>query len=235
MIVGVKKNEAYTFGMVLIDSADNLSIKTNPTLATGDYKISKDGGAFANLATLPTVSPAAGNQVEVVLSATEMDADNIMIQAIDVAGAEWNDNFFSITTQANSNADIKTDTVSIETKVDTIAADVVNIDGDAMRGTNSAALATALVTHDGKLDTVDTNVDTLNTDVTELLGLQLKNIFIDNTVYDGNGNLTSARFRVYDTKTNATAHGATGLLVTYTSTGTFTGDNMDDFLNVREP
>lgn len=43
--------------------------------------------------------------------------------------------------------------------LDIIAADVVNIDGAAMRGTNSAATATALTTHDGKLNTVltDTN------------------------------------------------------------------------------
>ena len=38
---------------------DEVGFQTNPTLATGDAKISKDGGALANLATLPAVTPAA--------------------------------------------------------------------------------------------------------------------------------------------------------------------------------
>jgi hypothetical protein len=35
--------------------------QTNPTLASGDVKISIDGGAFANLGTLPDVEPNAGS------------------------------------------------------------------------------------------------------------------------------------------------------------------------------
>lgn len=45
--------------------------------------------------------------------------------------------------------------------IDAMAGDVVNLDGAAMRGTDNAATASALSTHDGKLDTVDTNIDTL--------------------------------------------------------------------------
>ncbi len=87
----LKKNTAYTFYLTLADSASPSSFKANPTIAIGDFKISKDGGAFVNLATLPVVEPASSVMVKVSLSATEMDADKVNVVGIDVAGAEWND------------------------------------------------------------------------------------------------------------------------------------------------
>lgn len=68
------------------------SFKANPTIAAGDFKISKDGGALANLTTLPSVEPAVSIWVKVTLSATEMTADNVSVQAIDqTATKEWAD------------------------------------------------------------------------------------------------------------------------------------------------
>jgi hypothetical protein len=62
----------------------------NPTLASGDAKISKDGGAFANLATLPDALPAAGRQVRIQLSAAETQCKIGFIEFIDqTATAEW--------------------------------------------------------------------------------------------------------------------------------------------------
>jgi len=82
------KNSAYIFRCVLFAQADN-QIKSNPTLAAGDWKVSIDGGAFANLATLPDVDPDSSVQVKVSLSADEMNGDEIMVTAIDAAGTEW--------------------------------------------------------------------------------------------------------------------------------------------------
>jgi hypothetical protein len=48
---------------------------------------------------------------------------------------------------------------SVDEHLDDILADVTGLNGDAMRGTDSAATAAALSTHDGKLDTVDSIVD----------------------------------------------------------------------------
>ena len=84
------KGEAYEFYMSLYDSSTN-SLRDDPTIEAGDFTISKDGGAFANLATLPTVEPAGSVAVKVELSADEMNADKVYIVARDVAGAEWND------------------------------------------------------------------------------------------------------------------------------------------------
>lgn len=81
----------YIFYVSLIDQANTKVFKANPTLAAGDVKVSKDGGAEANLTTLPTVTPASGKHVKVTLSATEMSADNISIIFSDAAGAEWCD------------------------------------------------------------------------------------------------------------------------------------------------
>jgi len=77
--------EVYFF---LFSGAD---INLTPTIAAGDFQISIDGGAFANLATLPTVTPAAGGQVRVQLSQAETNGVSISIRAIDQAGGAWDD------------------------------------------------------------------------------------------------------------------------------------------------
>lgn len=86
-----KKDVAYEFDIALVDSADTGSFKANPTIAAGDFKVSTDNGALANLATLPAVSPAGSIIVKVNLSQAEMNGDKIMVQCIDAAGAEWDD------------------------------------------------------------------------------------------------------------------------------------------------
>lgn len=73
------KNEAFEFDIVLEDWNNPGKAKSNPTLAAGDFKIIKDNGAEANLATLPTVEPASGRHVRVQLSSTEMNCDKVNI------------------------------------------------------------------------------------------------------------------------------------------------------------
>lgn len=93
------KNEDFIVYITLVDAASPLSFKTNPTIASGDFKISKDGGAFANLATLPAVTPTGGVAVKIELSSTEMNADNVMIVGVDqTATKEWADFALSIPT-----------------------------------------------------------------------------------------------------------------------------------------
>lgn len=86
------KAEDFEFMVCLEDMQNPGSFKANPTLAAGDVKISKDEGAFANLATLPTVAPASGVGVQVELTGTEMNADKVLITFIDqTAPKEWAD------------------------------------------------------------------------------------------------------------------------------------------------
>ena len=42
-----KRATAYKFYVGLTDQANTKLLKANPTLAAGDVKVSKDGGAFA--------------------------------------------------------------------------------------------------------------------------------------------------------------------------------------------
>lgn len=92
------KNTAYIFYVGLIDQSNTKVLKANPTLASGDFQVSIDGGAFANLGTLPTVTPAAGTSVKVTMASGEMNGDNIVIACIDAAGAQWCDQFINIQT-----------------------------------------------------------------------------------------------------------------------------------------
>lgn len=96
-----KKNQAFLTGICLRDANDNLSLKANPTIAEGDFQISKDFGAFANLTNIPTVAPASGVQVKLDLTATEMNADNIIIRWVDQTTIkEWADGWLEINTTA---------------------------------------------------------------------------------------------------------------------------------------
>jgi len=75
------------------------SFKSNPTIAAGDFKVDKDGGGLANLATLPSVDPAGSVLIKVTLSAAEMNADVVTFVGIDqTSPKEWADFVLSIPT-----------------------------------------------------------------------------------------------------------------------------------------
>jgi hypothetical protein len=84
-----KRGIAYSFSRGLYDATIGGRFRVNPTIAAGDFKISKDSGAFVNLATLPIVSPAGSVLVLFQLTAAEMTADRIAILGVDQAGGEW--------------------------------------------------------------------------------------------------------------------------------------------------
>lgn len=101
-----KNGVEYIFYVALESRATPGTFQANPTLAAGDVKISKDGGAFANLNTLPAVDPASGRGVKVTVSAAEMTCDNVQILFVDAAGAEWYDLQVAIQPQVRSIADL---------------------------------------------------------------------------------------------------------------------------------
>lgn len=92
-----RSGQAYTFYASLYSTADGRVPVSNPTLAAGDVQISKDGGAYANITTLPTVATAS-DMVVVSLSATEMTVTNAcVVRFKDQAGSEWLERKFVIT------------------------------------------------------------------------------------------------------------------------------------------
>lgn len=90
-------------GMQLVDRSTG-QYKASPTLAAGDVKIEKDGGAAANLATLPSVAPPSGSSLDVPFSASEMQCKQAVLRFVDAAGAEWNDDCIHIFTCGDPNA-----------------------------------------------------------------------------------------------------------------------------------
>jgi len=85
------KGEAYEFFISVTDINDPQFFIVNPTIAAGDFKISVDGGAFANLATLPVVTPAGSSLVKINLNVAEMSGDKIVVTGRDAVGEEWGD------------------------------------------------------------------------------------------------------------------------------------------------
>lgn len=96
---------AATIDGVCLISKGLSDYQANPTLAAGDVQISKDGGAFANLATLPVVTPAAGIAVRVSMSATELTCARAVIKFIDqTAPKEWEDEVAIVETEGSTSA-----------------------------------------------------------------------------------------------------------------------------------
>lgn len=92
----------------LVSQADTRAFQSNPTIASGDFKVSLDGGALANLSTLPAVTPASSKMVKITLSQAETNADNVTVVCADAAGSEWCDLIINIQTVARQIDDIPT-------------------------------------------------------------------------------------------------------------------------------
>lgn len=104
MVYLAKYGTAWTLhGYQLVDRATG-QYKVAPTLAAGDFKLEKDGGAAANLTTLPTVVPAGGSSLDISFSDTELQGKHIVLRMVDAAGAEWNDDAIHILTVGESSA-----------------------------------------------------------------------------------------------------------------------------------
>jgi len=89
--------QTFTFGVGLWQQADTKLLQAAPTIAAGDFQRSINGAGFGNLDNLPTVTPAAGTRVQIVLSAAETTAavagGEIWVRWIDAVGAEWCDGY----------------------------------------------------------------------------------------------------------------------------------------------
>lgn len=111
-----KKNTAWTVGVEVRSQLDPNSFQSAPTIAAGDFKISIDRSAYANLTNLPT---ASGTMITLVLTAAEMNGDEIKVQAFDVAGAQWAGRTWTFYTTANRIDDLASQLTTIAGYVDT--------------------------------------------------------------------------------------------------------------------
>lgn len=181
------KGSAYTFSTALYAQADN-EIKVTPTLAAGDVKVIKDGGAAANIASLPSETPASSGVVSVALSSSEMDADEVVVRFLDASGAEWWSQTHVIHTAAQTYDATDVIADAIKAKTDNLPASPAAV-GSAMTLANGAVTAAAIATDaidadaikadavteiqnglatSAALATVDSNVDAILVDTNEL-------------------------------------------------------------------
>jgi len=102
-----QRGVAYSFRISLLDAANPGRIKKTPTIVAGDFKVSIDGGALANLVTLPTEVPANSGCITVSLSAAEMLGDKIQVVWSDPE-FQWGDGytFFDAPTSMLTTADL---------------------------------------------------------------------------------------------------------------------------------
>jgi len=92
------KNQQLIQPIGLFDSDG--ALVTDPTISAGDFKVYTDGVDMGNMDNLPTVTPAGGVRVELILSAAEMNGDTVMVYWHDPDGA-WRDGYAAIQPTGN--------------------------------------------------------------------------------------------------------------------------------------
>jgi hypothetical protein len=116
----------------------------------------------------------------------------------------------------------ETQVVSIDSKLGTptnsnFAADIAAV----------ASSTTAIKTH------TDYIPSDLAVKLDRALGLLRENSKLDNTSFDSNGNLTSGRYRIFASSTDAEA--GSNAIATYDVTATWIGNNIQNYLMVKRP
>ena len=129
----------FTFSVAVEDQGNAGLWKGSPTIAAGDFQRSINGAAFANLDNLPTVTPAAGRRIQIVLSAAETTSAAaggvITVVGVDAAGDEWYDVCAEVRVSARDIDDLAYPNTSGR-----------GIDVDANGGVEVGALQSAVIT-----------------------------------------------------------------------------------------
>lgn len=129
----------------------DFAVSADWTPTAGDVKISKDGGAFANVTNLPTAIASAntGAEWDFSLTATEMQAAQVVVIISDAATKAVEDQSFIIETYGNASAqhamDFGTATI-VASSVAALAANVITAASIAADAITAAKVA------DGTID-----------------------------------------------------------------------------------
>lgn len=242
------KNQAYRVYFPIMDADGDL---VSGALGV-DSEISKDGVAFIDvIAEAIEIAPASG-MYYLDLTATEMDADSVVLivktttpdaktTPMVLYPAEPTDIIVDL-------EDIKG--VTFDTATDSLEAirdrgDIAWLTGAGGSSPTVEQIRQEMDDNSVDLNTIVTNTSGLPTlaeieastvlakqeDLLRAIGLMQENHFMDNTVYDGANNLTSARIRLYGVA------GSVGtdndVIATYTVTAVYTGMDLDTFGVVR--
>ena len=110
-----------------IAGSEDLAATADWTPATGDTKVSKDGGAVANTTNNPAAVTGTGSVLwSLVLTATEMAAEEITIQIVDAAVANQ---VLTITTRLGGQLAAQGGIIVGEVDTATLAASTTELEG----------------------------------------------------------------------------------------------------------
>jgi hypothetical protein len=169
---------------------------TTKTLTAPDWVEIGNGWYYVKLSTSECDTLGVGSLI-VIYTAGGNTAENLYPFGV-VANLE-SDTFVRLGAPAGGSvsadiAAVKTDTAAVKAKTDNLPATPAS---EATLTAHTATLA-------------------------KLLGISGENSVRDTLIYNGDGDLESARIRIYDSAANANAQGATGLLATWNMTATYT-------------
>lgn len=90
--------------------ADDFALSADWTPATGDVKVSKDGGNVANTTNLPAIIGGTGGaHWQLTLTATELSAGVVNVQIVDAATKAVKDQHITVYTYGNASAKLAPD------------------------------------------------------------------------------------------------------------------------------
>lgn len=112
----------------------DFAVSADWTPASGDVKVSKDGGAEANIATLPVVNGTVGWKF--VFSDAELECKSLTVRVVDSATKAVEDQFFIVETFGHASAMFQADLSAAN-----LPANVVQISGDSTAADNLEAAA----------------------------------------------------------------------------------------------
>ena len=110
----------------------DFAVTADWTPASGDVKVSKDGGTEANIGTLPVINGTVGWQF--VFSDAELQCKSLTVRVVDSATKAIEDQFFIIETYGHASAMFQSDLAAAN-----LPANVVQISGDSTAADNAEA------------------------------------------------------------------------------------------------
>ena len=159
----------------------DFAVSADWTPASGDVKVSKDGGTEANIGTLPVINGTSGWKF--VFSDAELQCKSLTVRIVDSATKAIEDQFFIIETYGNASAMFQSDLSAAQ-----LTANVTHFGGTA--GTFSSGRPEVNTTHWG--GTAVGSV-TINCNMTQISGDAVAadnaEAFFDGTGYAGTNNV----------------------------------------------
>lgn len=186
------------------------------TPASGDVKVSKDGGSQANIATLPSYSN--GDWV-FVFSDAELQCKRLSVRIVDSATKAVEDSGFNVETYGNASAMLVQDLSAA-----TYAANVTALDGDENAPQDLAAMTAAFVGNSNKMPSVDGSGAALAT----ATALATVAGYIDTEVAAIKAKTDQLTFTVANKVDSTPTHGALTSLAAMISANKFTADALSN-------